>query len=125
MKFIKAADFHTQKPHKHSNNYFSFEYAQNFSCVFQRNLLQNHKLSFVGRDPQGSLKSNSHPCTRPTQESQNPTKIKPSQLGKIHVLSIKMNYLHVEMVLEVRTLVGHNMFDMFRHVHLKRPISNN
>jgi len=32
------------------------------------------------------------------------------QLGKLHDLKNPVNYLHVEIVLEVSTLVGHNMF---------------
>lgn len=34
-----------------------------------------------------------------------------AQLGKLNDLKITMNYLHVGIVLEVRTLVGHNMFN--------------
>lgn len=35
---------------------------------------------------------------------------KPAQLGKFHDLKITMGYLHVEIVLELRTLIGQNMF---------------
>lgn len=42
-----------------------------------------------------------------------------AQLGKLHDLKITMNYLHVGIVLEVRTLVGHNIFNRRDEEHKK------
>lgn len=40
-----------------------------------------------------------------------------AQMDKLNDLKTKINYLHVKIVLEVRTWEGHNMFDRRKKEH--------